>query len=189
MLYQAIDICDRYVEYLEDNKLTASMDPKKIDLHFCVCLYIAVKYFIVLEVPLSYDDLVKGPFRDPNNMREAENFEKVLIREVLKYKIYRPTLYEAADKFNIYLNDVQKAHLYTLQSYIKEILLEKSVQNNVYTVEPSVLTEVCLQYPDKIQGWLDIKQLEIEEEERKKKENIVGSVPVPVVTGMIGKVK
>lgn len=161
MIFQAIDICDRYIEYLEDNNLSKSLDVKKIDIHYCVCLYVAIKYFIVLEVPLSYNDLVKGPFVDPNAMKEAENFEKVLIRDILKYNIYRPTLYEAADKVNVYLNDVQKAHLYILYGNIQDIL-KRDIDSNVYNVEASTLLDICLKNPDKIQRWREKKLKEVE---------------------------
>lgn len=163
-MFQAIDIGDRYIQYLEENNLTASIDPKRIDIHYCVCLYIAVKYFTVLEVPVTYDILFKGPFKDPTALKEAENFEKILIREILKYKIYRPTVYEAADLLNVYLNENQKVHLFILYGYIEDILRRDSTNsNNVFDIRPSDLLNMCLQNSDRIQRWVDCKQKEIED--------------------------
>lgn len=102
ILFQALDLYDRYLEYRIMTQSVNSITESKYEtlLKFMVCLYISIKYFITLSVISSFTELVTEEYNTEEAMRTAEDFELVLIRDILKYNIYRPTIYETADVFN-----------------------------------------------------------------------------------------
>jgi serine/threonine protein kinase len=118
-LFQAIDLYDRYLHTM----FTASSFPDtdveseykgllhdkfNAELRFMSCLYLCVKYFSSTQAALSFDDVVGPEFRTDKAKLITEQFEGSFIIHCLQYDIYRPTVYEAADDFDIILsqNDV-----------------------------------------------------------------------------------
>ena len=57
-----------------------------------------IKYFTTLAVPISFTELATDEYKTPKAMIEAEEFEQKMLRDVLRFKVYRETLYEAIDK-------------------------------------------------------------------------------------------
>lgn len=115
ILFQAIDIFDRYLIYLSQTKekITNNNDVNiglflnkyEANLYFTVCLYVSIKYFLTMEMPISYKDLATKDYQTKEAMVKAERFESFLIRTVLNYQIYRETVYEVADRNNDELTD------------------------------------------------------------------------------------
>ena len=108
VLFQAIDIFDRYLnsvistattKHLESNDRGCYLTRYEVELRFTVCLYVSIKYFSTLNIPISYSELATDSYKTPEAMLVAERFELTLIRDILKYAIYRPTLYEIADVY------------------------------------------------------------------------------------------
>ena len=120
-LFQAIDIFDRYLTHVVNTSkqsepgqevftLTTSergqyMSRYDVELRFTVCLYVSIKYFTTLNIPISYSDLTTEDYRSPEAKRTAEQFERHLIKDVLKYRIYRDTVYEIADSYGDILDE------------------------------------------------------------------------------------
>jgi len=102
ILFQAIDIFDRLLNYLPETETSESKYNgkylSKIDTHIytLVCIYISIKYFRVLQIPVPYSHVAATEYRDTRGMIKAEEFEKYIIGNVLRYKIYRPTIYDCA---------------------------------------------------------------------------------------------
>ena len=111
VLFQSIDMFDRYILFLEKEvsegkrevKLESDYCGKYLarydtQLRYIVCLYMCIKYFTTLSAPISFTELATDEYKTPKAMIEAEDFEQRMLRDVLRFKIYRETLYEAIDK-------------------------------------------------------------------------------------------
>lgn len=110
ILFQSIDMFDRYLEYMEEEcrnkksfKIESTQTGKMLTrfeshLRYLVCLYMSIKYFTTLGETVSFKDLATDEYKTPKCMIEAEEFEQKMIRDILKFKIYRETIFEAADK-------------------------------------------------------------------------------------------
>lgn len=107
IIFQSIDIFDRYLIYLNEQikngkksegtetdytgKFLSRYDT---ELKYLVCLYMAIKYFSVLIVPISFKELTTTEYKTPKALIQAEEFEKFLLRDVLKFRIYRQTVFD-----------------------------------------------------------------------------------------------
>ena len=107
VLFHAIDIFDRYLEYLATNcSITNGFHTRfETELRFMVCLYMSIKYLLTLNYPSSFKELVSEQFRTPQAIETAQSFELFLIQEIFNFKIYRPTVYEIADQYNHILSE------------------------------------------------------------------------------------
>jgi len=103
-LFQAIDIFDRLLNHLPVVNTSESKYNgrylSKTDTHIytIVCIYISIKYFRVLQIAVPYSHVAATEYRDTRCMIKAEEFEKYIVSNVLKYKIYRPTIYDCAHR-------------------------------------------------------------------------------------------
>jgi len=125
IVFQSIDLFDRYLDYLisnsknqlenvlvESNYSGKYMTRYDTELRYLVCLYIAIKYFSTLIIPIPFVDLIneivgfgdnasdKQIYKSKKALLQAEQFEKLLLREVLKFQTYRETVFEMADREN-----------------------------------------------------------------------------------------
>ena len=125
ILFQSLDIFDRYLHYRSQYLPELVLSQYEIELKFFSCLYLSIKYFLTLYIPSSFNKLISEYLHycehrtrsyvcDINEYQASEAFETFLIREVLDLTIYRPTVFEAADEFNHFLND---KHVCDLLSY------------------------------------------------------------------------
>jgi len=105
ILFQSIDLFDRYLCYIsktESNLLVESKLQGKYltkyytELHYIVCLYMSIKYFTTLHVPISFEELASDGFKTTKALIEAEEFEKKMLKDVLMLKIHRYTIYDMA---------------------------------------------------------------------------------------------
>ena len=105
ILFQSIDMFDRYLSYLNANTSTRLIESKyqgkyltryHTELHYIVCLYMCIKYYTTLHIPISFTELVTDNYKTPKAMIEAEEFEKKMIKDVLTFKIQRDTIYDVA---------------------------------------------------------------------------------------------
>lgn len=114
-LFQAMDLYDRYISVIalvkKDASIVESEERGQIhsrfeaELRFVVCLYACIKYFSSVQTPVPFEAVASEQFRTPEALIEAERFECDFVRFCLEYNIYRPTLYEVADRFGDYLQD------------------------------------------------------------------------------------
>ena len=114
IIFQSIDLFDRYLHYLHvthGKRLTESKYQGKYltryyaELHYIVCLYMCIKYFTTLHIPISFHELASDHYRTEKAMIEAEEFEKKMLKDVLKLHIYRDTIYEVATNINHVIPD------------------------------------------------------------------------------------
>lgn len=102
VIFQSIDIFDRYLLYLNPLKKRMEqtdengyfLNKYEARLTFIVCLYIAIKYFPGMTYPVSFIDLVESKYKTQEAILKAEMIEKFLITKVLNYRIYRDTIYD-----------------------------------------------------------------------------------------------
>ena len=126
-LFQAMDLFDRYLAVMfhatqiPSNAVESDLkgfihDKFGAELRFMTCLYLCIKYFSSIHVPISYDTIVAEQYRTKEAKIIAEQFEGGFIKNCLEYDIYRPTVYEAADDFNDKLEDTDIRDLIILYS-------------------------------------------------------------------------
>jgi len=120
ILFQAIDLFDRYLEYISSEesspirqKSTEKLFEEQVqtEIRFITCIYIAIKYFATLETPISYIDISENLFTIEGTQEFAQRFEKELLEKVFKYKVYRPTVFECADMFDDKLDETDIRNL------------------------------------------------------------------------------
>ncbi len=104
ILFQSLDLFDRYL--IKRNKMKLQFKDiyrkKNIDLHiYYIILYISLKYFSVLNSISSFSDTINsipGDSKKILSKKTISQIEQYFITDILKYKIYRPTLYEVAQE-------------------------------------------------------------------------------------------
>lgn len=107
ILFQAIDIFDRYLLYLNRNTSTTSrqnsvkglfLDNYRAKLSFLVCMYLSIKYFAGAIYPVSFSSIAEHNFRTTKALKIADELESNLIKEILEYQIYRKTVYDVVTR-------------------------------------------------------------------------------------------
>ena len=107
ILFQSIDMFDRYLTHIR-GKTIARLIPSKYqgryltryqsELYYIICLYMCIKYFTTLHIPISFTELASDLYKTPKALIEAEEFEKKMLDEVLHSAVYRNTVYEMASQ-------------------------------------------------------------------------------------------
>jgi serine/threonine protein kinase len=112
ILFQSIDMFDRYLLWLKSNGHKLQMSSNEIYLRFMVCLYLAMKLLTTTRIIITFRDMFDskfeifdGTFWQPEYLEFAHQFERELMQTVLKFQIYRPTVLEAADFYGIRITD------------------------------------------------------------------------------------
>lgn len=95
ILFLALDIFDRY---LEQNPEPLSHD--KTIIHFYVSLYIAMKYYTSMKSPCKFSELLPTRLCKPENINLARALERKYLRDVLKWQVYRETIYEMCNYYH-----------------------------------------------------------------------------------------
>jgi len=154
ILFQTIDIFDRYLNYLAENHELdqiytnspnneyqgAYLSRYDTYLYLTVCLYVSIKYFSTLEIAISFGELVTDDYRTYDSMKRAEIFERQLLDNILKYSIYRETVYEVADRSNEVLTDQNVEDL--LLIFIKITSYSGMTANRLYEIYKTVKSKI-----------------------------------------------
>lgn len=114
IIFHAIEIYDRYLIHYHNNN-SYKITKQTAEFCFMVCVYICIKYFLTILEPCTFKALIDSKFQDNFHIKIAEDFEWMLLSEILKFNVYNPTVYEIADEFNIKLTKQQVNNL--LYSY------------------------------------------------------------------------
>lgn len=141
-LFQAIDLYDRYLITMFNNKKiptnAAESDLKgfidvrfEAEIKFMVCLYMCIKYFSSIHYPFPYENIISDEYKTPEALLLAENFEASFVKNCLQFDIYRPTIYEIADNYNHYLND----------NDIRDLIMIYTMNTSFSGMKPSQLYE------------------------------------------------
>lgn len=98
VIYSSISLFDRYIAWKTENPThSASLSLLSDEyedtlLKYYICLYIFIKYFIVVNSIPGFKVLVNDKYKDIYD--EIQIFERRLIRDVCKSKVYVPTILE-----------------------------------------------------------------------------------------------
>lgn len=116
ILFHTLSLYDRFLQFYFEYGMDQTQKQTEESAGFCfiVCLYISIKYFLTLLEPCQFHKLINEKYRNLDGMKKAEDFEWFMLYYVLKFKVYQPTLYEAADYFGIILNPQQTINLLSL---------------------------------------------------------------------------
>jgi len=153
IIFQSIDLFDRYLFYLENQDLPGIflvgkaqnqiketkysgkyMTRYETQLRYVVCLYICIKYFTTLSIPISFEDLATEEYKTYKALIEAEEFEQKILKDVVEFKMYRETIYEAADRLDINLDEYKT----------RDLLLAYGTCETKKDITPSELLEILL---------------------------------------------
>ena len=149
IIFQSIDMFDRYLVYLEKEKEEKEEEYKtetdkcgkymtryNTQLRFIVCLYMCIKYFSTLSLPIPFQELTSEDYKNGQALEDAENFEKFMLQYVLRFKVYRETIYEAIDR---------KEESEILDDFkIRDLLLSYGTSKGKENIKPSELLNLYL---------------------------------------------
>lgn len=109
VIFHGLEIFERYLVWAKDNQV--SLPPSRgsdagryltrdeTTLYLYTCLFIAHKYYSVVDTVCLWNQFFPEGFRTIEHGLAAEAFEETMITEVLKYSIWRYTLYEIAEDY------------------------------------------------------------------------------------------
>ena len=89
-LFQAINIFDRVLASIP----RPNWSLEKTQLYFISCLYLAIKYYSVLNQAISFSDIADEKYTTRSNMEAVNNFEKKVVREILIFRVYQKTPFD-----------------------------------------------------------------------------------------------
>lgn len=115
ILFHSLDLFDRFLE-----AHNSSLSDELIHLYYYSCLYMSIKYFLTLLSPDRFIDLLdlnpefKSIYIDnPNLDKLIKDFEWYMLKNVVNYSVYRSTVFEAADFFQLILTEEQIRNLFS----------------------------------------------------------------------------
>lgn len=130
--FMAVDIFERYMMYLEQNKLpTLSSDDIQFTVYICV--YIAIKYYSIMNMCDGFTYLTGKKYNTQEYMKKGLELERKILDQVLDFKVYRKTIYEAADELGVRLT------LHVVQKLFEMILCHPKTINGKNVVEVAKL--------------------------------------------------
>jgi serine/threonine protein kinase len=153
ILFQAIDIYDRYLVWLNHNlhqnaqNIRNDEDNYNTQIQFMVCVYLSMKLLTTTRITVSFTDIITADFNTPAYLKLAGDFEKELM-QILNFKVYRPTVLEAADEYNIKLTDDQICEL--LMNYGRSPTVKAPIDalfRHYLFKEPLPLSNSLAEYP------------------------------------------
>ena len=134
-LFQALSLFDSYMSGIYEDKDYKEPVFTKYEtlLKFYSFLYLCIKYFTVIDCNICFDDVFEKEYRTEEAKSEIEKFEMAIIQK-MEHNIYRTSVYEAADKFSIFLDDNQILKLLNAYLNVNRVLVttpSEFVQNNL----------------------------------------------------------
>lgn len=107
--FMAIDIYERYMKYCELNK-EPQINSEEVQFTVYICLYIAIKYYSIMNMCDGFTYIAGKKYNTQDYMKRGLELERKILDQVLDFKIYRKTIYEAADGLGerLTLNVVQR---------------------------------------------------------------------------------
>jgi len=94
IIFSAVALFDKYLIWLQQTSQKLSW--VDIELRFMVCLYVSIKYNVIMDSPPLFTDLVDKQFVHEKLLEVAALAEEELVENVLGFNIYQPTIYDVA---------------------------------------------------------------------------------------------
>jgi serine/threonine protein kinase len=126
--FMAIDIFERYMIWCERNNV-AIYNTSDITFVVYICLYIAIKYYSVMNVCPEFSSVAGKAYTTPEYMKKGLDLEIKLLEEVLDFKVYRKTVYEAVDEMG------ERLTMGVLQGLFETILCHPNKINDKSVIE------------------------------------------------------
>jgi serine/threonine protein kinase len=123
--FLAIDIFDRYLIWCEENN-TPILSKEETIFYCYMSLYISIKYYTCTDIMPSFSNVAPRTYWSKEYMKKGMDFENNILK-IFDYKIYRQTVYEAADHSNIHLNSSDLSKLLSLILFKSHTILGKSI--------------------------------------------------------------
>lgn len=95
--FMAVDIFERYMMWCEKENLPIYSE-EEIRFVVYICLYIAVKYYSVMNESPEFSSIAGKTYTTPEYMKKGLELELKILEDILEYKVFRKTVYEALDE-------------------------------------------------------------------------------------------
>lgn len=106
IMFHAIEMFDRYLTLISGNTITTNINIDAVEESTVVIwvntfLFISTKYFRVLKLECGLDNFIIGIDLSQFEFYKSIviEFEKVIIKDIFKFSIYRTTLFEASREY------------------------------------------------------------------------------------------
>lgn len=166
IIFQALDLYDRYLSEMfkshqfNENAIESRVkgklhDKDNAELRFYSCLYLCTKYFTTIDEIGSFKDFVPKKFQSEKFLIIAHQFEISLVLTGVKYKIYRPTLYEIADHYDNRLDrkDIRNLlFLYMTNPTIQGLTVSKVFEFYISKMKEKGIQGVSMPIIDKVES-------------------------------------
>jgi serine/threonine protein kinase len=95
--FMAIDIFERYMMHLQSlEKPILTQDDLQFTIY--ICIYIAIKYYSIMNMCESFSYIAGKKYNTQSYLQKGMELERYILDTVLDFKVYRKTIYEAADE-------------------------------------------------------------------------------------------
>lgn len=132
--FMAVDIFERYMMWCEKENLPLYPE-EEIKFVAYICLYIAIKYYCVMNESPDFASIAGKMYTTPEYMKKGLELELKILDDILDFKIFRKTVYEAVDELR------ERLTISVIQSLFEKILCHPGEVNgkNVMEVAKIVL--------------------------------------------------
>jgi serine/threonine protein kinase len=109
MIAHAIDLIDRYIHWRIENQIPR---PEVVTSQYRarVILYLCYKYFSIMDQVFPFDKIFPKMRLTRHVEQELEDWETTLVKDILKFEIYRITPYEMAKGNQKLISDYMKKY-------------------------------------------------------------------------------
>lgn len=134
ILFQTMDIFDRFIftmanhTKINDNAIESEFkgllfDKTNTQLIFLSFLYLSIKFFNSINLAVPFTSVCKhyAHICTPDKLVMLAQFESDIIVNFMNYRLYRQTIYEAADEYNEYLSEKDVGNLVYLYTQNKNL--------------------------------------------------------------------
>jgi serine/threonine protein kinase len=132
--FMAVDIFERYMMWCQKENLPQYPE-EEIKFVAYICLYIAIKYYCVMNESPEFSSIAGKTYTTPEYMKKGLELELKILDDVLDFKVFRKTVYEAVDELK------ERLTISVIQSLFEKILCHPADVNgkNVMEVAKIVL--------------------------------------------------
>lgn len=134
--FMTIDIFERYMMWCEKNNYPIHSEE---DIKFVVyiCLYISIKYYSVMNESPEFSSIAPTQYNTPEFLEKGLELELKILDEILDFKVFRKTVYEAVDEIG------ERLTISVIQKLFEMILCHPTKINgkNVMEIAHHVLSQ------------------------------------------------
>ncbi len=126
--FLGIDIFERYMTWCDKNKVPI-YSQEDIAFVVYVCLYMSIKFYSVMSVCPQFHQVAGKKLATPEHLKKGLELELKILEDVIDFKVFRKTVYEAVDE------NKDKLTIGVIQSLLQTILCQPLKVNGKNVLE------------------------------------------------------